>query len=59
MVDHKQIKNQDTEPVDKDQCKDTSPSVNQSQSKWEGAGATAYTSMFLSEMCSYATAKIK
>lgn len=41
MVDHKQIKNQDIEPVDKDQCKDTSPSVNQSQSKWEGAGATA------------------
>lgn len=28
------------EAVDKDHCKDTSPSVNQSQSKWEGAGAT-------------------
>lgn len=34
-------KNQDMEPVDKDQCKNANPSVNQSQSKWEGAGATA------------------
>lgn len=41
MGEHKQIKNQDIEPVAKDQYKDTSPSMNHSQSKWEGAGATA------------------
>lgn len=46
------------EPIDKNQYKDTSPNVNQSQSKWKDAEQLPRNQCFV-RFCCCVTAKIK